>query len=213
MHFLPVKGKGYSSVEEKGIDVWFALEAFELAMYKRFDVSVLITGDGDFVPLIRKLNTLGTRVMLLGWDFEAENKETGQKRTTKTNQKLIDEATYTVMMNDEIDARNRRGDPIIDGIFLKSRPGGAKKGEVPSAPLREPAPGEPRIGRVDNLVAEKGFGFLSPELGGENLFFHLSDLSSGVVFGEISEGDRFEYELVQKPDGKLAATKLRWAER
>ena len=203
MHFLPVKGKGVSNVEEKGIDVWFALEAFELAMYKRFDVSVLITGDGDFVPLIRKLNTLGTRVMLLGWDFE------GEKGTTKTNQKLIEEATYTVMMSDEIDARNRRNGPIIDGIFLKHKPGGPRISEA----LSNSALGKPRIGRVVNLNDEKGFGFLAPELGGENVFFHVSELPSDVVFEEVSDGDRFEFETVQKPDGKLAATRMRCAEK
>jgi hypothetical protein len=55
-HYLPKGRDG-----EKGIDVWLALEAFEMAIYKRFDVLVLIAGDGDFVPLARKLNTLGTR--------------------------------------------------------------------------------------------------------------------------------------------------------
>lgn len=35
-HYMPLSNSG-----EKGIDVWFALEAFELAMYKRFTVSVL----------------------------------------------------------------------------------------------------------------------------------------------------------------------------
>lgn len=42
-HFLPRS----QDDEEKGIDVWFALEAFELAVYKRFNVLVLIACDGD----------------------------------------------------------------------------------------------------------------------------------------------------------------------
>jgi uncharacterized LabA/DUF88 family protein len=62
-HYLPVR-HGH----EKGIDVWLALEAFELAVYKRFNVLVLIAGDFDFIPLVRKVNSLGMRVMLLGWD-------------------------------------------------------------------------------------------------------------------------------------------------
>jgi hypothetical protein len=36
-HYLPLGPEG-----EKGIDVWLALEAYELAIYKRFDVSVLV---------------------------------------------------------------------------------------------------------------------------------------------------------------------------
>src|SRR5438309_2136440 len=57
-HYLPLGPRG-----EKGIDVWLALEAFELAIYKRFNVLVLIACDSDYIPLVRKVNTLGTRVM------------------------------------------------------------------------------------------------------------------------------------------------------
>jgi len=55
---------------ERGIDVWLSLEAFDLAVHKRFDVLAVIACDGDYVPLVRKLNGIGTRVMLLAWDFE-----------------------------------------------------------------------------------------------------------------------------------------------
>ena len=68
-HYLPIRTRS-GKKEEKGIDVWLALEAFELAFYKRFNVLVLITSDGDYVPLIRKLNSIGTKVMVLSWDFE-----------------------------------------------------------------------------------------------------------------------------------------------
>src|ERR1700745_3625330 len=64
-HYLPLGPRG-----EKGIDVWLALEACELAIYKRFNVLVLIACDSDCIPLVRKVNTLGTRVMVVGWDFE-----------------------------------------------------------------------------------------------------------------------------------------------
>jgi hypothetical protein len=56
-HYLPI-----STEKETGIDVWFALEAFEQAIYKRFNICVLIACDGDYVPLARKLNTVGARV-------------------------------------------------------------------------------------------------------------------------------------------------------
>ena len=74
-HYLPITAGG-----EKGIDVWLALEAFELAVHKRFDVVALIAGDGDFVPLLRKLNTMGTRVMLLGWDFKYVDQNGNERR-------------------------------------------------------------------------------------------------------------------------------------
>jgi len=51
-HYLPLTQSAGRVIGEKGIDVWLALEAYELAIYKRFDVSVLIAGDGDFLPLV-----------------------------------------------------------------------------------------------------------------------------------------------------------------
>lgn len=111
-HYMPLSSSG-----QKGIDVWFALEAFELAMYKRFTVSVLVTGDGDYVPLVRKLNTLGTRMMLLGWNFEYNGKD-GQPRTTRTSQALIEEVTYPVLMGRIIEDRSRRNDPIVRNLFV-----------------------------------------------------------------------------------------------
>ena len=93
-HYLPVRSI-HGTRYEKGIDVWLALEAYEMSMYKRFDVLVLIASDGDFVPLVRKLNTLGTRVMVLSWDFEYTTEE-GQRMVTRTSQELLEEVTYPV---------------------------------------------------------------------------------------------------------------------
>lgn len=118
-HYLPVKTyQGYR--QEKGIDVWLALEAFELAQYKKFDVVVLITSDGDYVPLIRKLNTLGSRVMVLSWDFEFLN-EQGEKQVTRTSQDLLEEVSYPVGMHALIDDRSRRNDIVIQNLFVKQQ--------------------------------------------------------------------------------------------
>lgn len=116
-HYLPVKTyQGYR--QEKGIDVWLALEAFELAQYKKFDVVVLITSDGDYVPLIRKLNTIGSRIMVLSWDFEFQN-EQGEKQVTRTSQDLLEEVSYPVAMHELIDNRIRKNDTVIQNLFVK----------------------------------------------------------------------------------------------
>jgi uncharacterized LabA/DUF88 family protein/cold shock CspA family protein len=118
-HYLPVKTH-QGQRQEKGIDVWLALEAFELAQYKKFDVVVLITSDGDYVPLVRKLNTLGSRVMVLSWDFEFSNDE-GEKVITRTSQDLLEEVSYPVAMHEVIDNRLRKNDPIIQNLFVKQQ--------------------------------------------------------------------------------------------
>jgi hypothetical protein len=112
-HYLPLAPDG-----EKGIDVWLALEAYELAIYKRFDVSVLVTGDGDFLPLVRKLNTLGSRVMLLGWDYEYTDRRNNKKHWSRIAQVLLDEVTYPVMMHQIVEDRSRKNDRLIRGLFM-----------------------------------------------------------------------------------------------
>ena len=58
-HSLPLVRRRDQSLAEKGLDVWFALETYELALLKRYDVTVLVACDRDYLPLVRKLNTLG----------------------------------------------------------------------------------------------------------------------------------------------------------
>ncbi len=115
-HYYPMD-ETKSPPQEKGIDVWLGLEAYDLAVHKRFDVLVLFSGDTDFVPLVRKVNGLGTRVMILGVDISPAG-----QTPTKTSQRLIDEASYTVMISEEVDSKTAKGDPIIDGLFLKTAP-------------------------------------------------------------------------------------------
>ena len=79
---------------------------------------VLVAGDQDYVPLVRKVNGLGTRVMVLGVDVEYQD-QNGVPRYQKTSQRLIDEASYTVMLTEEVDSKTAKGDRIIDGIFQR----------------------------------------------------------------------------------------------
>ena len=103
-HYHPMN-EALDPPEEKGIDVWMALEAYDLAAHKNLDVVVLVSGDSDFVPLIRKLNGLGTRVMVVAVNLEG---------SAKTSQKLMDEASYTLMLSEEIDVQT---DPRVEGLF------------------------------------------------------------------------------------------------
>lgn len=123
-HYLPLDESRYGPAKEKGIDVWLSLEAFDLAVHKRFDVLTLLAGDGDYVPLIRKLNGIGTRVMLLGWDFSYEftnPKGEKKKTTTRTDTDLIKAATYPIMMHTFIDDRTHKTEMqnLIDNMFCK----------------------------------------------------------------------------------------------
>jgi uncharacterized protein (TIGR00288 family) len=96
-HCLPMSPEG-----EKGVDVWLALEAFEFAVFKKCDVIALIGSDGDYLPLVRKLNSIGARVMVLGCDFEYTG-HFGNHRKTKASQALLENATHPVLLNQLID--------------------------------------------------------------------------------------------------------------
>lgn len=115
-HYLPIRHVGAVKYE-KGIDVWLALEAFEQAFYKKYDIVCLIASDGDYVPLIRKLNALGTKVMLLAWDFEYTD-DFGNEKVTRTSQEMLDLATIPVQMHEVINNRLNKDNPIINNLFV-----------------------------------------------------------------------------------------------
>lgn len=216
-HYTPLSMRG-GKLAEKGIDVWFALEAFELAIYKRFNVSVLVSCDGDYVPLARKLNTIGTRVMVLGWDFEYMD-ERGTSRKTITSIELLDEVTYPILMHNVIDDKTRRNDPLINDLFLKpkaltpARPATPSHTPVePHAGLRppttvttgapEPAPNR-TVSRGKILSLKEGFGFIKPDASGENLFFHRSALLERD-FHQLHVSDPVDYVVQQAERGPIA---------
>lgn len=230
-HYLPVKTyQGYR--QEKGIDVWLALEAFELAQYKKFDVVVLITSDGDYVPLIRKLNTLGSRVMVLSWDFEFEN-EQGEKQVTRTSQDLIEEVSYPISMHAVIDDRSRRNDTIIQNLFVKpsqprptftTAPSAGSYGngsfgngfnnatyqppaDEPNYNVADPVDNDPEGRKISTIRSLKsGYGFVN--FPPNNLFFHYTSLID-TDFNELQVDDEVEFSIGQNAEGKDIAVAVR----
>ena len=91
-HLREIQKSGEVTVIEKGVDVWFALEAYELSLIRRFDYVVLITGDADHEMLVRKLKALKINVILLTWDVLAN-------KSTSTAKLLRDEACIHIEIN------------------------------------------------------------------------------------------------------------------
>jgi uncharacterized LabA/DUF88 family protein/cold shock CspA family protein len=208
-HYLPVSGAA-----EKGIDVWLALETYELAVLKRFNVIVLIAGDGDFVPLVRKLNTLGTRVMLLGWDFRYQD-ENGEERETRTSQALQAEATYPLLMSSLIDAAGA-DDALVNNLFVPA-PAYPRASNASSARTSSPGTSSGSgAGFSDSTGADadtvyegtikrikEGYGFIvAPQLEGDVFFYHLDVV--GGDFSSLAEGDFVEFKLGKNDKGITA---------
>ena len=60
-------------------------------------------------------------------------------------------------------------------------------------------------GKIARLT-DRGFGFITPDDGEKDLFFHSKELV-GVTYEELHEGDAVTFELAEGPKG-LYATKV-----
>ncbi len=74
----------------------------------------------------------------------------------------------------------------------------------------EEAPAGEQMGSVVTYFEAKGFGFLRPDDGGRDIFFHVSRLVEGLAT-ELRPGTRVLYELGMDRTGKMAASSVRIA--
>lgn len=58
-------------------------------------------------------------------------------------------------------------------------------------------------GVIKKMVAEKGYGFITPDNKGKDVFFHARDCR-GVDWNSLKEGDRVEFEVVEAEKGLKA---------
>jgi uncharacterized LabA/DUF88 family protein/cold shock CspA family protein len=188
-HYLPLRYIENNTWQEKGIDVWLALEAYELAIYKKFDILVLVAGDGDYVPLVRKLNTLGTRVMLISWDYSYYN-ESGAIAETRTSRQLLEEVLYPVLMSERINK-----EPLIEtvnNLFVKER----KDFDTEDVNFVSPEKITPNPVEDKYLVStifsiKDGFGFIKDERI-NNVFFYYESVTNRD-FDELDVGMKVKY--------------------
>ena len=59
-------------------------------------------------------------------------------------------------------------------------------------------------GMVKWFSSEKGFGFITPDDGGKDLFVHHSEIKSSGGFATLNDGQAVEFEVGQGQKGPCA---------
>lgn len=95
---------------EKGTDVALAVDALQIGLDGKIDIAVLVTGDGDFVPLVRALNKQGIRVLAAFFQF---TDNTGRK--CFINERLLNCCNYAVDVSSL--AASREFKSLFKGLF------------------------------------------------------------------------------------------------
>lgn len=102
-HYKHVSEMPDGAIKEKGIDVWFALETYELALFRDFDFIVLITGDADHEMLARKIKALKKHVVLTTWNLDEND---------STSPALKEEVT----MHIDLDERSKESPGLLSQV-------------------------------------------------------------------------------------------------
>lgn len=207
-HYLPLRNFG-SRREERGTDVWLALEAFEMASRSMMDMAVLLISDTDYIPLFRKLAALDIRSMIMAWDFEYVSDE-GVKMVTKTSYELISMADYPIMMHDVIDRGLEASESLVENIFLSNATTSLMDQTNSNESFNEPqlqitySKSERMEGEI--LSVKNGYGFI--KYPNNNLFFHNVDIVDGD-FWKLAAGDQVEFTISRNDTGQEVAREVK----
>ena len=121
------------------------------------------------------------------------------------NLKMPSEASHARELTDEDLALLKQGVGDKSGrppsmSLSASGGGGGEAGDDSQA--------DQQTGSVMTYFEEKGFGFLRPDGGGKDIFFHISRLHQGQAT-ELVPGAKVSFDLGMDRNGKIAASSVR----
>ena len=168
------------------VDIELAVDMLTIA--ERVDRVVLVSGDGDFVPLVERVASKGVRVVVVS----TQNRR-AQANGYRASDLLIDAADEYISI-EKIRNAIERNDRISD------------------EELRDLA-GQTLSGSIEEKKADRGFGFIRTD-DGKKIFFHLNDLQAPLRFEDIAEEDDILFELREdrderQPYGRARDVRLR----
>lgn len=111
----PKTGQASDSI----VSMYLLADVMDAAFRDEFDAVILLLGDVSYIPLVKKLNKLGKKVILPVWNFEYTDQESGSTQTTRSSQTLVNEASYSIFMDELLSDSNEESEKLIKMIFRK----------------------------------------------------------------------------------------------
>jgi len=63
-------------------------------------------------------------------------------------------------------------------------------------------------GTIKKVIVDRGFGFIMPDSGKTDVFFHCTALPNKSDIDGLTEGTAVEYETITTDEGKTRASKV-----
>ena len=63
---------------------------------------------------------------------------------------------------------------------------------------------DPMTGTIKKIVRQKGFGFITPDDGSEDVFFHRGSLAPRNQIEDLNEGDTVQFQVRKGEKGPVA---------
>ncbi len=217
-HFWPM-----TEGNEKSVDVALALEAYEMAHLRHYDVCVLVAGDSDYAPLVQKIQATGTRTMVLGWEFDFIN-DRGLRHETHVSRRLMADAVYPVMMSDVIESgkydpgsavslfvarttdneEDAAADYWDDDEDEDSGSSAIMNSYMDQGHSEDINPEDLHYGHIV-LLNPSGWGFIAPDGEGVDIFFCYADLID-TTFDRLRHNAAVSYTEGHNEKGAIART-------
>ena len=132
-----------------------------------------------------------------------------------SDKKILDEDGWVVECDYPFEIRKSQDGETVGfasgeaaDIILDSLKGDATASKAPARVQRSAPTGDLKTGVVRKWLGEKGFGFIVPDDGGDDVFVHQSVIEMDG-FRQLEEGQKVEFKEGTGRDGKVAAETAR----
>lgn len=213
---------------EKCVDIALASSLLSLAVIPQaYDVAIVVAGDRDFVPVLQSVRRLGKRVAVasIKGNCAPELADTRDAARVKDFDIIwLDDLLQRLELTFErhqIPCQSpthagprlvwttfhpRKGQKFFcdecRGVFSRQR-GDEQPAEAPAEPATYAvdggrAPETTLSGSLKKIFPDRQYGFIAAT-DGADYYFHATDLSGGLDFEALQDGQRVEFEVRRRP--------------